>query len=120
MSFLINFLEPYGSLPQREGFEHWVLSETVVLPSCMPVAALPAMVPQLALLHPHRHAGRDTTTKVIFPLCAASKRLEMRAAKENLTASQGQESTPVPGLAAAGQKQRHLFLLVFGFYILPY
>lgn len=57
MSFLINFLELYGNLPHREGFEHRVLAQTVVLPSCTLVAAVAAMVLQLALLHPHTLAG---------------------------------------------------------------
>lgn len=57
MSFKINFLKLYGSLPHREGFEHQVLAQTVVLPSCVLVAAVPAVVPQLALLHPHALAG---------------------------------------------------------------
>ncbi|KAM9218324.1 zinc finger SWIM domain-containing protein 7 isoform 7-T7 [Leptosomus discolor] len=52
--------ELYGSLPHREGFEHQVLAETVVLPNCTLVAAGAAMVPQLAL-----PARRDTTTKVL-------------------------------------------------------
>lgn len=113
MSFKINFLELYGSLPHREGFEHQILAQTLVLPSCMLVAAVIAMVPQLPSCIPTR--CRDTTKVDIFPSCAARKCLEMRAVEGNLTASQGQESTPVPGLDAAGQKQRHLFVLVFGF-----
>jgi len=57
MSFLINFLELYGSLPGRDGLEHQVLAQTVVLPSCMLVAAVAAVVPQLTLLCPHTLAG---------------------------------------------------------------
>lgn len=66
MSFYINFLELYGSLPHCEGFQHQVLAQAAQL--CVPPSNCCHSWP---LASPH--TGRDTTTKVIFPHCAASK-----------------------------------------------